>query len=51
MSILSKITNFVGGSLFKEIKETVISYFPPDMSQQQKIEVEMNCLNLGNKKP
>ena len=42
MSILTKITDFVGGSLFKEIKEGVMSYFPPDMSPQQKAEAELN---------
>jgi hypothetical protein len=41
MSILSKVTDFVGGSLFKEIKEGVMAYFPPDMSPQQKAEAEM----------
>lgn len=41
MSVLAKVAEFVGGSLFKEIKETVISYFPPDMSPQQKAELEM----------
>lgn len=42
MSILAKLTDFVGGSLFKEIKEGVMSYFPPDMSPQQKAETELN---------
>lgn len=42
MSILTNITNFVGGSLFKEIKEGIISYFPPDMSPQQKAETQLN---------
>ena len=42
MSILKKLTNFVGGSLFKEIKEGVMAYFPPDMSPQQRAEAELN---------
>lgn len=42
MSILSKLTDFVGGSLFKEIKDGVMSYFPPDMSEQQKTEAKLN---------
>jgi hypothetical protein len=46
MSLLTKITDFVGGSLFKEIKEGVMSYFPPDMSPQQKAEVELNVERL-----
>ena len=42
MSILTKLTDFVDGSLFKEIKEGVMSYFPPDMSPQQKAEASLN---------
>lgn len=42
MSILAKVTDFVSGSLFKEIKDGVMSYFPPDMSPQQKAEAELN---------
>ena len=42
MSMLGKLTDFVGGSLFKEIKEGVMAYFPPDMSPQQKAEAELN---------
>lgn len=41
MGLLSKITDFVGGSLFKEIKEGIMSYFPPDMTPQQKAEAEL----------
>ena len=41
MGVLSKITEFVGGSLFKELKEGVMAYFPPDMSPQQKVEAEL----------
>lgn len=40
MSILGKLTSFVGGSLFKEIKQTVTEYFPPDLSPLQKAELE-----------
>ena len=36
-----KITNFLGGSLFGEIKDTVMSYFPPDMTPQQKADAEL----------
>jgi hypothetical protein len=41
MSFLTKVTDFVGGSLFKEIKEGVMSYFPPDMTPQQKADAEL----------
>jgi hypothetical protein len=46
MNILTKLTDFVGGSLFKEIKEGVMSYFPPDMSPQQRAEAELNIERL-----
>lgn len=50
MSFLSKVTDFVGGSLFKEIKEGVMSYFPPDMSPQQKAEAEMKIQEFLHRK-
>ena len=50
MSFLSKVTDFVGGSLFKEIKEGVMAYFPPDMSPQQKAEAEIKLQELLHKK-
>lgn len=40
MSILSKVTNFIGGSLFREIKNTVKEYYPPDLSPVQRAEME-----------
>ena len=50
MSFLSKVTDFIGGSLFKEIKEGVMSYFPPDMSPQQKAEAEMKIQEFLHRK-
>lgn len=44
--ILDKLTDFVGGSLFKEIKEGVMAYFPPDMSPQQKAAAEQKVNEL-----
>ena len=41
MGFLTKVTSFFGGSLFKEIKDGVMSYFPPDMSPQEKAEAEL----------
>jgi hypothetical protein len=40
MGLLSKLTKFVGGSLFSEIKETIKEYYPPDLSPLQKAELE-----------
>jgi len=50
MGLLSKVSDFLGGSLFKEIKEGVMSYFPPDMSPQQKAEAELRIHILLAKK-
>ena len=41
MNLLTKAADFIGGSLFGEIKNTVMQYFPPDMNPQQKAEAEL----------
>lgn len=41
MSFLDKAADFIGGSLFGEIKDTVMAYFPPDMNPQQRAEAEL----------
>ena len=50
MSFLAKVTDFVGGSLFKEIKEGVMSYFPPDMTPQQKADAELKIQEFLHQK-
>ena len=35
MSVLSKLTDFISGGLFKEIKETAMAYLPPKMSEEE----------------
>jgi hypothetical protein len=50
MNFLSKITDFVGGSLFKEIKETALAYFPPDVSPEQRAAFELALQELQAKK-
>jgi hypothetical protein len=50
MSVLAQITNFVGGSLFKEIKDGITAYFPPDMTPQQKAEAELKVQQMLNDK-
>jgi len=50
MSIFSKISDFVGGSLFGEIKDGIMSYFPPDMTPQQKKEAEFNIQRFLHEK-
>lgn len=46
MSILSGITDFLGGNIFKEIKDGIMSYFPPDMSPQELAEAELKVQSL-----
>lgn len=50
MNVLASLTNFVGGSIFKEIKEGVMAYFPPDMNPLQKAEAELKIQALLFKK-
>lgn len=50
MSFLNKITDMVGGSLFKEIKETAMAYFPPDMNPEQRAAAELALEKVANKK-
>jgi len=41
MSVISKLTNFVGGSLFREIKETAMAYFPPKATEAERLQFEL----------
>lgn len=50
MNFLKPLTDFIGGSIFKEIKEGVMAYFPPDMSPLQKAETELKIQGLLHKK-
>lgn len=50
MGILNKLTDFVGGSLFKEIKEGVMAYFPPDMTPQEKAKAALDVDKFLHKK-
>lgn len=49
MSLLTSITDIIGGSLFKEAKEIVMAYWPPDASPEQKLEIQakLNELELS----
>ena len=46
MGILENITNFVGGGLFKEIKDTITTYYPPELSPLQKAELDLKVQGL-----
>jgi hypothetical protein len=50
MSILKKVTDFVTGGLFSEIKDGIMAYLPPDLSPQQKLEFELQTQELLNAK-
>lgn len=41
MNLLKAATDFIGGSLFGEIKDTVMAYLPPDLSPTQRAELEL----------
>ncbi len=49
MSLLTSITDIIGGSLFKEAKEIVMAYWPPDASPEMKLEIQakLNELELA----
>ncbi len=52
MSLLDKITDFVGGGLFKEAKELIKDYWTPDLSPGNAIRLRKNWdqsynFNLG----
>lgn len=50
VSLFTKLSNFIGGSVFKEVKDTVMTYFPPDMSPQEKAEAELKIQEFLHKK-
>ena len=50
MNILASIGNFLGGSIFKEIKETAMAYFPPDATPQQRAEFQLKMEQLTAEK-
>lgn len=46
MSITEKILDVIGGGLVSGIIDVAKSYFPPDMSEAQKLEAEMKMLQI-----
>lgn len=49
MSLLTSITDIIGGSIFKEAKEVVMAYWPPDASPEMKLQIQakLNELELA----
>jgi len=50
MNLLAKLTDFVGGSLFKEAKSLINEYWPPDVSPEKRAEFEMRMQELEARK-
>lgn len=50
MSIAEKIANFVGGSIFKEAKELITTYWPPDASPEKRAEFDLKMQELEARK-
>jgi len=50
MNLLTTITDFVGGGLFKEVKELVTTYLPPDVSPEKRAELELALQELQLRK-
>jgi len=50
MSLFDKITDFVGGGLFKEAKELIKDYWPPDLSPEKRAELEMRLTEAEHEK-
>ncbi len=50
MSLLNKLTDFVGGGLFKEAKELIKEYWPPDLSPEKRAELEARLNEMESNK-
>lgn len=50
MSLLDKLADFVGGGLFKEAKELIKEYWPPDLSPEKRAELELRLQESQHKR-
>lgn len=50
MSLLTQLTDIVGGSLFGSVKDLITEYFPPDMSPEKKAELRQKIDEMELKK-
>lgn len=50
MSLLEKLGDFVGGGLFKEAKELIKDYWPPELSPERRAELEMRLTEAEHEK-
>lgn len=50
MSLLEKLGDFVGGGLFKEAKELIKDYWPPELSPEKRAELELKLTEVEHEK-
>lgn len=50
MGIGTKIADFVGGSIFKEAKELITQYWPPDVSPEKRAEFDLRLAQMEQEK-
>ena len=50
MSLLDKVTDFVGGGLFKEAKDLIKDYWPPDVSPEKRAEFDLKMQEIESQK-
>ncbi len=48
--LIEKIGDFIGGGLFKEAKELIKEYWPPDLSPEKRAEFEQRLQELEHEK-
>jgi len=41
MSFLGSLTQFINGNLFSEIKDLIVAYLPPEMTDKERLEYEL----------
>jgi xanthosine utilization system XapX-like protein len=50
LSILDKVTDFVGGGLFKEAKSLIQDYWPPEVSPDKRAEFDIKLKDIESQK-
>lgn len=50
MSILSSLGDFISGGLFKEVRDVIKDYFPPNMSEADKAALNIRLLEIEHQK-
>lgn len=50
MNIIKSLAGFINGSVFDELKDILVSYFPPTMTDQEKAELELKIAEQLNRK-